>query len=126
MIQSTTDPSLKLTIHRCTGQVAISEIAEVIQKFYESTPPLNVLWDLSHADVSAIRSGEIEALARAVGQSSHSREGGKNAILSPNDVSFGLSRIYQSFAEMKLQMTRTRVFRNEEEALEWIRSSPDA
>ena len=126
MIQSSTDPSLKLTIHRCTGPVAISEIADIIQKFYQSTPTLHVLWDLSNADVSAVRSGEIEALARAVTQSSHSREGGKNAILSPNDISFGLSRIYQSFAEMKSSMTQTKVFRNEGDALEWIRSSSGA
>jgi len=123
MIQTKRDQSLDLTIHRCTGPVTIGEIAEIIQNFYRSTPTLNVLWDFSHADVSAIRSGEIEALAKAVAQSSHSREGGKNAILSPNDVSFGLSRIYQSFAEMKVQMTQTRVFRDEAEALEWIRTS---
>jgi len=123
MIKSTTEPTLNLTIHRCTGPVAISEIAEVILKFYQSTPTLNVLWDFSGADVSSIRSGEIEALARAVAQNSHSREGGKNAVLSPNDVSFGLSRVYQSFAEMKIQTTQTKVFRSEEEAIEWIQSS---
>lgn len=122
MIQSTSEPSLQLTVHRCTGSVAISEIADIIQKFYKSTPTLHVLWDFTHADVSAIKSGEIEALARVVAQNLHSREGGKNAILSPQDVSFGLSRIYQSFAELKSQMTQTKVFRKEEEAREWLMS----
>ena len=123
MIQSTTEPSLRLTVHRCIGAVAISEIADVIQKFYKSGPTLNVMWDFTHADVSAIRSGEIEALVRVVSQNLHSREGGKNAILSPHDVSFGLSRVYQSFAEMKSQMTQTRVFRAEDEAREWLSSA---
>lgn len=123
MIQTSLEPSLQMTVHRCTGAVAISEITEVIRKFYESAPTLHVLWDFSHADVSAIKSGEIEALASIVGRNSHSREGGKNVIISPNDVSFGLSRVYQSFAEMRSQMTETRVFRSEAEAREWLVSS---
>ncbi len=123
MIKSSLEPSLQMTVHRCVGPVAISEITEVIRKFYESTPTLHVLWDFSHADVSAIKSGEIEALAHVVAQNLHSREGGKNVIISPNDVSFGLSRVYQSFAEMKFQMTETRVFRSEAEAREWLKSS---
>lgn len=126
MIQSTSEPSLQLTVHRCIGTVAISEIADVIQKFYSSTPTLHVMWDFSHADVSAIRSGEIEALARVVTQNLHSREGGKNAILSPHDISFGLSRVYQSFAEMKSQMTETKVFRSEAEARVWLTSSNES
>lgn len=122
MIASSVDDSLQLTTHRCRGAVSVSEISEVIEKFYKGHPTLHVLWDLSEADVSSIRSGEIEALARGVISSSHSRNGGKNAIVSPNDISFGLSRVYQSFAEMKDQMTTTKVFRSEKEALEWLKS----
>lgn len=123
MIQTSLEPGLQMTVHRCAGPVAVSEITEVIRKFYDAGPTLHVLWDFTHADVSAIKSGELEALARVVAKNLHSREGGKNIIISPNDVSFGLGRIYQSFAEMKTQMTETRVFRSETEAREWLASS---
>ncbi len=123
MIQSSVDLSLNLTIHRCKGPVTAADIGDVIKKFYNTgQPTLHVLWDLSEADVSSIKTPDIEILVHGVVRNAHSREGGRNAIVSPNDVSFGLSRVYQSFAEMKDQMTSTRVFRTEAEALDWLKS----
>ena len=123
MIKTEVDESLRLTCQRCKGKIIVAEIAEVIQKFYKAGPTLHVLWDLSEADLSSVKSAEIEGLVRIVMLSVHSRAGGRNAIVSPTDISFGLSRVYQSFAEAKDQMTQTRVFRTEDEARQWIREA---
>lgn len=122
MITTMVDKSLKLTTHRCQGKVAAAEIEKVIGDFYQREPTLHVLWDFSAADLSRVTIGEIEQLAKAVNTIAHSRLGGKSAIVSPQDISFGLSRVYQAFAETGGSSTaETRVFRSEQEALEWMK-----
>ena len=123
MITTTVDKSLKLTIHRCRGKVTVAEIQSIIEEFYKQGTTLNVFWDLSEADLSRVTIAEIEQLAKAVNAVAHSRTGGKTAIISPVDISFGLSRVYQAFSEMGKSETEIRVFRGEDEALEWLKGS---
>jgi len=122
MITTTVDLSMQLTIHRCQGKVAVTDIEKIIVAFYDKEPTLNVLWDFSEADLSKVTIGEIEQLAKTVNAVSHSRTSGKSAIISPHDISFGLSRVYQAFAESGDVKSTTKVFRNEQEALDWLKS----
>ena len=122
MITTTVNTSMQLTVHRCQGRVAVTDIEKIIVGFYDQEPTLNVLWDFSEADLSKVTIGEIEQLAKTVNAVSHSRSSGKSAIISPQDISFGLSRVYQAFAESGEAKSETKVFRNEQEALDWLKS----
>ena len=120
MIHSTADIKRNLTIYTCKGQISVDEVKKKVKSFYEVAPSLNVIWDLAEADVSSITAGEISALASGVKKLAHSREGGKTAIVAPEDVSYGFGRMYQIFAEIYAQIADIGVFRSKLEAERWL------
>lgn len=122
MIRRKIDRDRDLTLNECVGKVCRREIEESIRVYYESEPTMNIVWDFSGADLSAIGASEIEDLAQKTKVMAHSREEGKTAIIAPTDISFGLSRMYQVFADMAEQIASIGVFRSAPEAEEWIRS----
>ncbi len=120
MILSTEDMKRNLTIYTCKGQISVDEIKKKVKSFYEDAPSRNVIWDLTEADLSSITADEISALASGVERLAHSREGGKTAIVVPEDISYGFGRMYQIFAEIYAQIADIGVFRSILEAERWL------
>ncbi len=120
MISSTEDIKRNLTIYTCKGQISVDEIGKKVKSFYEGTPSRNVIWDFTEADLSSITADEISALASGVKRLAHSREGGKTAIMAPEDISYGFGRMYQIFAEIYAQIADIGVFRSKLEAERWL------
>ncbi|MEJ2543866.1 MAG: hypothetical protein P8Y99_07340 [Calditrichaceae bacterium] len=121
MIQSIKNEELDLTINSCYKKVLISDIYEVINKFYNGVPTKNVIWDFSNANVSEIKPSEIQILAEQVKGMAHSRQGGKTSIIAPLDITFGLSRMYQIFSDISHPIDNISVFKTLPEAMEWIK-----
>ena len=120
MILSTADSKRNLTIYTCRGQISVDEIKKKVKSFYEDAPSQNVIWDFTEADLSSITADEIRALASGVKKLAHSREGGKTAIVAPEDISYGFGRMYQIFAEIYAQIADIQVFRSRSEAERWL------
>jgi len=120
LILSTADIKRNLTIYTCKGQISVDEVKKKVKSFYEGAPSLNVIWDFTEADVSSITADEIRALANGVKKLAHSREGGKTAIVAPEDISYGFGRMYQIFAEIYAQIADIQVFRSRSEAEHWF------
>ena len=120
MILSTEDMKRNLTIYTCRGQISVDEIKKKVKSFYEDAPSQNVIWDFTEADLSSITADEIRALASGVKKLAHSREGGKTAIVAPEDISYGFGRMYQIFAEIYAQIADIQVFRSRSEAEHWF------
>lgn len=120
MIKSTIDRDADLTVHLCLGKITADEIASVVGSFYSSIPTKNIVWDLTDADTSDFSNPRIHELALKVKKIAHSRHGGKTALVASMDLAFGLSRVYEAFAEGARQIAEIRVFRTLEEAKEWI------
>jgi len=120
LILSTEDMKRNLTIYTCRGQISVDEIKKKVKSFYEGTPSRNVIWDFTEADLSSITADEIRALASGVKKLAHSREGGKTAIVAPEDISYGFGRMYQIFAEIYAQIADIGVFRSKLEAERWL------
>jgi plasmid stabilization system protein ParE len=120
LILSTADIKRNSTIYTCKGQISVDEIGKKVKSFYEGTPSRNVIWDFTEADLSSITADEIRALASGVERLAHSREGGKTAIVVPEDISYGFGRMYQIFAEIYAQIADIQVFRSRSEAEHWF------
>jgi hypothetical protein len=120
LIRFTTDTSIDLSIFSCTGQLSADEIMKTVKSIYEGMPSRNIIWDLAESDVSSITADEVRELARGVKKLAHSREGGKTAIVSPKDISYGIGRMYQIFAEIYSQSAQIEVFRSKLEAERWV------
>jgi plasmid stabilization system protein ParE len=120
LILSTADIKRNLTIYTCKGQISVDEVKKKVKSFYEGAPSLHVIWDFTEADLSSITADEIRALASGVERLAHSREGGKTAIVAPEDISYGFGRMYQIFAEIYAQIAYIQVFRSRSEAERWL------
>lgn len=120
MVESRSDLARGLTEYICTGVVDRAEIMDAVNSFYADTPTPHVLWDLGDANVSALSAADVEVLAQHTVERAHSREEGKTAIVAPKDMGFGLSRMFQTFADLASHQASVRVFRTRDDAIEWF------
>ena len=120
MIESRSDLTRGLTEYLCTGVMDRAEITDAVDTFYADTPTPNVVWDLADANVSALSAADVQMVAEHTAARAHSRTDGKTALVAPKDIGFGLSRMFQVFADLADHQSEVKVFRTREEALEWI------
>ena len=113
---------------QCSGDVTLEEVLGHFSEL-EADPSLpdqlDVFLDLDKM-TSLPESNQLREVARAVGRLRAKVEWGSCAILATRDGAFGISRMFEVFAEGLF--ARTRVFRTREEAELWLSctQSPDA
>lgn len=120
-------PEAKLIICVHTGKVPDDEFTMRYKSIFEGnmfTPGMNLLIDLSQTD-SSPRSPE--GLRRFADFSKSKFAGAgtrpKIAVVAPTDLSFGLARMYEAFAESV--PWDFVVFREVDAALAWLRAPQD-
>jgi len=86
----------------------------------EYPPDVDTLWDLRNYDFSAIDT-ETQQQWVALREKHPERGNAKMAILVNNDMNFGKSRMYEMWSAELPQ--RMRVFRNYDEARQWLLDS---
>lgn len=108
------------------GQISDSELLSAYKSFFRSDnaiPVLNDLTDLSEADLTNLSSKAIEELADYITRSY--KESGitsfKTAIYAPNELEFGLSRMYDIISYDTPQLIKS--FKEKEEAIHWLRQA---
>jgi hypothetical protein len=119
-ISSHTDPTRQLTIFSPTGVLNFNEIMSAITSFYEGSPTKNVLWDLNEVSKINITSQEIEKIAASRPQYNKKRPEGKTAIVTRNDYYFGLSRMFETYSQLKNIPFQVMVFHTIKEAYQWV------
>jgi hypothetical protein len=122
MITFTSDQTSQLTVFMTDGRIRLADVKEALEKFYFSQPTQKIIWDLSRADLSGATLEEVEELAKFVKGLAHSREGGRNAIITSKPFAYSLGKMYQLFAELARQTSQTRIFKTWAEAEEWLNS----
>ena len=105
------------------GSISDNEIYESYKKFYTSnewSKNLNELVDLSNANVKNVTSQGLYRLAEYVENhfTMHNVTSSKTSIFSPNDLPFGLARVYKAWTNNSPE--EIKIFRNEKEALNWL------
>lgn len=102
---------------RVVGRPTVQDILDVNKKLSEGGEFIvgGRLWDFrdSAVDFTAAELAEIASVSNRMGW-----HPSKIAILVGNDLTFGLSRMYQVFRES--EHTAVSVFRDESEALRWL------
>ena len=116
------DPEKNLTVLTGTGELSFEEVSEAIAGFYEGSPTLHVLWDLREARASHITSEQVNQIASSLSVLRNTREGGKTALVTPIDATYGMVRMFQLFLESLGQSDiQMRAFRDMDEALQWMK-----
>ena len=111
-----------LTIVTVEGSVTADQVREHIVSFLTSEPTRLVLWDLRRGSLAAISSQSIQMIVSAGAPHAHRRQGGRTAIVSSRDLDFGLSRMFQTIAELEHVPFEIRVFRDLNAAMAWLRN----
>lgn len=126
-IRSYARPEYNLRIVVQTGQTTDSEFIAFYESLYangQSEPPMNLLVDLRQADSTSRSSDALFQVAEFIQDkipSSSTRQ--KVAVVAPNDVSFGLARMCESFADpVPWDFV---VYRDMKEALAWLDAPED-
>lgn len=114
-------PSKHLATFVATGDLNYHDIREALEVFYKgenSYLTMWALWDLREARAQGVSGQEVEAVAALVRQYQKVRRGGKTAIVSPNDLEYGLARMLSAVAQ-DLSIS-VMAFRSIEEAHQWL------
>ena len=120
MIETTVDKQHDLTLHKCSGTVTEEELTNTIYSLYDGTPTLNIIWDCSDASVDGISSSFIRRIAKVLGEIGSSRKGGKSAVIAPDNLIFGLARMFQIMSDTDDFPFKINVFRHFREACKWL------
>ena len=122
-INKLVDRTKNLSTFTCHGELLPEEIILTLTKFYQGVEgPLTrkVLWNMSDATSMNISMQDIDEIVALRLNHEGTMSGGKTAIVAPQDVNFGLARVFE------IRTTGTdrelMVFRTYEEAAEWIES----
>jgi hypothetical protein len=112
----------KLVILGHVGSVSDDEFLSSYREFFNDARydrSFNVLVDLRRADSSARGPEALRDFAGFVGrQFADTKTEPKVAVVAPQDISFGLARMYEAFSDtVPLEF---KVFRGAEAALSWL------
>jgi len=123
-ITSQVDKTKNLVIYTLTGELTLDDIQSTIKSFWEAHElTLNALWDARRAKLTNLESSDMESITALIGQYTHrfeEREGGKSAVVASSDLQYGLSRILGTLYEIKDFPTKLQIFRQMDEAMEWL------
>jgi hypothetical protein len=119
-----TDRSRNLTILTPSGEVTFADAMKVLESFYQN-PTRNILLDFSRRDKIplALTGEEMAKLFRHLTTKKKNRPGGKTAIVAPDDLRFGMSRMAEAFAEIEKLPWEMKAFRSMNKAINWLNSA---
>lgn len=115
------DQAKDLSTFLVNGPMRLDEVYEAIKRFYRNTyppPTKNILCDFRNASVDEIQPDEAEELAFFATNIDNGKKIGRAAIVAPDDLIFGISRIFGAFINNNL--VELDVFRNFDEAYKWV------
>lgn len=118
---------LGLLVLKYVGDVSLWQIGELLRQVSEDPdflPTHNILTD-TRGLTTNYSYEELQALAGQIKDSAKNMGQNKNAYLVDKDVTFGICRIWQSIREPETSLAENKIFRNHDEALEWLGLPPD-
>lgn len=114
-----------LTIHEAIEQIDVDDVIDALEEFYRTRATRYLIWDLNDGGDPDLT---IDGMKRIIDFSKDKgdvRPGGKSAIVTNNDRYYGLSRMFEVYAEMAPELPLVfRVFRTMDEARRWLRGEP--
>ena len=120
-IDKLVDRTKNLSTFTCYGELSPEEILLTLIEFYQGIdgpPTRKVLWNTANATTENLSMDDMDQIVSLRLNHEGTMFGGKTAIVAPQDVTFGLARVF----EIRTAGTdrEIMVFRTYEEAAEWI------
>lgn len=119
-LETTFDFAKDLTVIKATGKMAADDFHKWTAKYYHGTVTAFVLWDITGTDLSDLQAADLREDARHTKDLAAMRKGGKTAIVTGNDLEYGMSRMLEAFYEVEDMPFETQIFRGLDEAKKWL------
>ncbi len=103
-----------------SGELTAPEVVDAYRRFLDG-PWSDAIWDLSHATLLKMPSGEIDDLVHALRNLARGRRRlGRSAAVSPQELEYGVARMFAALLEGEEHLAEVRVFRQLDEAETWL------
>ena len=122
MIQPHFDEKLNLTTFVVSDRVTAAEIEEQVKTLYRGKPSLHAMWDFTEGDVSVLSPADISGIAQFVKTASHSRSGGRTALVFPTTMLTEMAPLLESISEIEVPDAKIKIFNDLGAALTWIKA----
>lgn len=119
-IEKTIIKEKNISVFSVHGNFRLDQLINEIDRLCATDVTLHALWDFSNADFSAIMRSDVEIIIEHTRKYVNLRKGGKSAIVVSRDFGFGMARMYDILAELKDSPVEYSVFRDINEATNWI------
>jgi hypothetical protein len=120
LITKLVESEIELTIFAVNDEVEAEQVLKEIILFLTGTPTQLVLWDIRQGTLERISPSDLRMIVERASPFAERRKGGRTAIVCTTDLNFGLSRMFQIFAELMQIPFEIHVARNIEDAKKWL------
>ena len=121
-ILHTINEELGVVLSSWVGDISDSDLLPSYNQLYQNEnwkPGFDEIVDLRNADLSDVTSEGLERLSSTVKHITAGKcEVFKTAVIAPDDLPFGLARVYEAVSVDTPE--RVRVFRDLKRAFEWL------
>lgn len=121
-ISGRTIPEKALCIFTIEGSASRDELLSVVSSIKPEETTKNIIWDATKGTVETIGTEDIQKIARFLKAGHGMREGGKTGLVGPEDLDYGIGRMFQAYASLEHLSVEYRLFRTLEQAMVWIES----
>jgi hypothetical protein len=115
-----TDAEHDLTVFTVVGAVDAAAVSGHIMAFLPVDPTPLVLWDIRAGTVTGLSIVDVIWIIKRAEPFADRRRGGRTAIVCAQTLDYAVSRMFQSVAEARQIPFEIAVFRDHEEAKEWL------
>jgi hypothetical protein len=122
-ITSEIDGAKNLTTFKVKGDLTFDMAMAIVKDFYDGDPTKHVLWDLIDTTDIQLTPGEVEEIISFKPRFNGKRAEGKTAFVAQKDIFFDLARMFEIQNDIQRASYSIMVFRNIDEAHQWIDES---
>jgi hypothetical protein len=119
------DENNDIVILRVIGKVTFTEITEAVKQYF-SRVTRHLIWDYTHGDLSNVTADDFRSVPNMSAKYFTYRKHGRTAFACPDDLTFGMFRMYSVFADIKCMPYEYEVFRSIDDATKWVQSYRDS
>ena len=120
-IKSNVDKEKDLTTYVLSGEISADDLMKALKSFFSGDLSSNVLWDLREAEFGGgIPSNDLKEMAVYSKKKQPEKARGKIAIVASSDLGFGMSRIFEVYAELEGVKNPVQVYRSMKKAMKWL------
>ncbi len=126
-IKNNFDQERNIRNYSLIGEISYHAIINALKeccKYPDHKPAVNVLWDLTNANIVNITAEQVRQIATLVGDKCENCLKSKAALVAIGEFEFGMARMYEIYLENKVSC-KVEVFRGVEEALAWLGSDQE-